>query len=63
MTNLRLVNLPGRLLSDTNLYGVNTVFFFSFNLGDLASVDLDHGARLQFAPLVPEVSHAHFVAH
>lgn len=35
---------------------------FGLHLGDLASIQLNDGARLKFSPLVPEVSHTYFVA-
>ena len=63
MTNLRLLDPFGGLPTDSNLYGIYTVFLFRLDLSDLASVELNHRAGDQGAPLVPKVCAAHLETH
>lgn len=61
VADLGFLDFMSKFLSDAQLDRVNTVFLLGFDLGHLASVELDHRARHERAPLVPEVSHANFV--
>jgi hypothetical protein len=63
VANLGPLHPPDRRLANSNLKRVDAVLFQSFDLRDLAAVQLDDRAWLQLAPLVPKVSHAHLVAH
>jgi hypothetical protein len=63
MTDLWLLDSMRHLFADTNLDGIDTIFFFGLYLCDLASIDLDDSAGSEFAPFVPKVSHPNFVAH
>ena len=63
MSDLGLFQSMRQLFADSKLNRIDSVFFFSLNLRDLTSIYLNHRARCQFAPFVPKVCHAHFVAH
>ena len=62
VANLSLVQSMCLPLTDTKLERVEAVLLGCLDLDNLASIDLDHGARYNSAPLVPEVRHAHLVA-
>ena len=62
MADLRFLHFVRADFTDADLDSVFAVFFFCFYLGYLASVELDHCAGLEFAPFVPEVGAADFVA-
>lgn len=63
VTNLRLLHFVSFLFTHTNLDSIFTIFLLGLNLSDLAPIDLDNSAGLKFAPLVPKLGAAHFVAH
>lgn len=64
MASLRLVGPLDVLGPGADLDGVHRMSVsLEFDLGDLASINLDDGARHRNAPPVPEVSHADLVAN
>lgn len=46
----------------TQLKSDESIGFFSFNLNDLASINLNDSEWMEFAPLVPNRSHTEFVS-
>lgn len=63
MPDLRFLHSVRHLFANANLNGVDSILVLRLNLSYLAPIDLNYGARSEFTPLVPEVSHSHFVAH
>jgi hypothetical protein len=61
MTSLRLFQVLHSLFTDTNLNGIDSVLLKSLDLSDLASINLKDGAWHDLTPLVPKVSHSHFI--
>lgn len=62
VSNLGLLHLVGVDFANTNLDSVSAVFLLRLDLGDLTTVQLDHSAGLELAPLVPEVRAADLVS-
>lgn len=63
MADLGFLHLVWQYFANADLNGVNAIFLLCFDLCDLASVDLNDGAWLDLAPLVPEVGAADLVAN
>lgn len=62
MTSLRLLEVFQAFLTTPNLDRVNAVLLKSLDLSDLASIDLNYGARHDLTPFVPEMSHTDLIA-
>ena len=61
MTSLRLPQILHSFLANTNLNGIDAVLLESFDLSDLASINLNDGAWDDLSPFVPKVCHSHFI--
>ena len=62
VTNLCFLHFVWVHFTDTDLDCVTTVLFLCFYLCYLTPIELDNSAGLEFAPFVPEVGAANFVA-
>ena len=62
MTSLRLFQVLHSFFTNANLNRIDSILLKSLDLCDLASIDLKDSAGHDLTPLVPEVSHTHFIS-